>query len=92
MNSLLHESVESICSAKGPNTDMELSRTIPPSCKTSILPLLASVDATLNVEVIAVRCSFTDISFAKACVVVPDVIIISAGALASNTEAACYTK
>ena len=80
MKSLLPERLPSICPAKGPSTESELRRTMPPNWMTSTERRVESSEATLNADVMTVRRSFWPISRAMASVVVPDAtMIVSSG-------------
>ena len=87
-NSLLQLKLRSIASAKGPTTDTELLRVMPPSWRTSTSACCERIWVTGTAAVMTVRRPTGLISRARKAIVVPEAMMIESSCEISSAAAA----
>ena len=95
MKSLLQLKLRSICSAKGPTTDTELLRVMPPSWMTSVCSFCERICVTGTEAVMTVSRPAGRISRARKVIVVPDAMMIESFCSMSAAAAlpmACFSS
>ena len=94
MKSLLQLKLRSICSAKGPTTETELLRVMPPSWMTSTSGSCERICVTGTDAVMTVSRPWGLISRARKAIVVPDAMMIEsscARSAAAAAPSACFS-